>query len=125
MTVQTLFRWIAWLLVLAVALFTLSPIEMRPATQSPADVERFLAFILIGGAFSLGYPKQRIFILLFVVALVGLLEAAQELVPGRHGRLHDGMIKALGALLGGAAAILADQCLKLQRRRAKSQSKAA
>jgi VanZ family protein len=39
-----------------------------------------------------------------LVGIVGVLELAQNIVPGRHGRLPDGMVKASGALLGAAFA---------------------
>jgi VanZ family protein len=109
MTVRVVFRWVAWLLVAAVAAFTLSPIEMRPVTAAPAGVERFIAFAAIGGAFGLGYPRSRIGVFLLVIGIAGLLEAAQHLVPGRHGHLQDAITKAAGACLGVAAAQWVDR----------------
>jgi hypothetical protein len=53
MTTKVFFRWVAWLLVIAVAVFTLSPIELRPVTAAPANLERFAAFAVIGAAFCL------------------------------------------------------------------------
>jgi hypothetical protein len=102
--ITVLFRWVAWLLVVAVAFSTLSPIQLRPTLGAPADVERFIAFALIGGAFGLGYPKHRFVIVLLVIGLAGLLEASQHLVPSRHGQLHDFVAKGLGALTGALAA---------------------
>ncbi|MBM6584316.1 hypothetical protein ILT44_29410 [Microvirga sp. BT689] len=107
MTPNSFFRWIAWLLVLAIAVFTLSPIEFRPITAAPVSLERFVAFAAIGTALCLGYPKHRLHILVLLVGIVGFLEVAQNLVPGRHGRLPDGVVKASGALLGVAFAMLA------------------
>jgi hypothetical protein len=103
---RTFFRWVAWLLLLAIAVFTLAPIEFRPGTGAPAGLERFLAFAAIGTAYCLGYPKHRLPILVLLVGIVGLLEIAQNIIPGRHGRLPDGMMKASGALLGAAFATL-------------------
>jgi uncharacterized protein YqgC (DUF456 family) len=108
MSGTTIFRGIAWLLVLAVAVMTLSPISQRPVTAAPADFERFLAFAMVGGAFCLGYPKHRIGVILLVIALVGVLELAQDLVPGRHGRLQDAALKAAGALFGIAIGMFID-----------------
>ena len=93
-------RWIAWLLVAAIAFVTLSPIEARPVTEVPADLERFIPFVVLGAVFCLGYPKRRLAVLLLVVALAGSLEALQLLVPGRHGRIHDGVVKAVAAAIG-------------------------
>src|SRR4051812_14039356 len=97
------FRCLAWVLVLVVAGATLSPIELRPVTSAPADIERVVAFGLIGASFWLGYPQRR-GIVLVVIGLAGLLEAAQMLVPGRHGTLHDFLVKGLGALAGALIA---------------------
>jgi VanZ family protein len=104
MTLKIFSRWLAWLLVLAITVFTLAPIELRPTTAAPVSLERFAAFAAIGAAFCFGYPKHRLYMLVLLVGIVGLLEAAQNLVPGRHGRLPDGLIKASGALLGAAFA---------------------
>jgi hypothetical protein len=104
MTPKVFFRWVAWLLVFAIAVFTLSPIEFRPVSVAPVSLERFAAFAAIGAAFCLGYPKHRLYILVLLVGIVGVLELAQNIVPGRHGRLPDGMVKASGALLGAAFA---------------------
>jgi VanZ family protein len=106
MTPKTFFRWVAWLLVLAITVFTLGPVEIRPVTGASASVERFAAYALLGTTFSLGYPKHRLSILVLLIAAVGFLEFAQNYVPGRHGHLSDGLIKASGALLGATLVTL-------------------
>ncbi|WP_420846242.1 VanZ family protein [Microvirga brassicacearum] len=116
MTFEVFFRWVAWLLTLAILAFTLSPIEHRPVTSAPADLERFAAFVVTGAAFWLAYPKQRFGIMLLVTGGGALLETAQALVPGRHGRLEDGLIKALGTLLGAAIALLIEREIKRRRK---------
>src|SRR4051794_6538367 len=93
-------RWAAWLLLAAIVFVTLSPIGLRPDTGAPASLERFAAFVALGGAFCLGYPRHRVPILLFMVAVAGALEALQHLVPGRHGRITDAAVKDLGAAAG-------------------------
>ena len=104
MTTKIFFRWAAWLLVLAIAVFTLAPIELRPISGAPANLERFAAFTVIGVCFGLGYPKHRLAILLVVIGIVGTLEIAQHLVQSRHGRIPDSIVKAAGALFGLATA---------------------
>jgi VanZ family protein len=104
--ISVLFRCAAWLLVAAIALSTLSPLALRPVTGAPADVERFVAFVVMGAAFCLGYPKRRLIIVLLVIGLASLLEASQYLVPSRHGQIHDFVVKAFGGLVGALAAIL-------------------
>jgi hypothetical protein len=106
---SVVFRWMAWLLLAAVAVFTLCPIALRPVTSAPADLERALAFALIGGAFCLGYPKHRLAVVLFVIGLAGLLETTQNLVPGRHGQLRDLTVKVFSALIGALAAALLER----------------
>ena len=93
-------RGAAWLLVVAVVVSTLSPIQLRPASGAPADAERFVAFALTGGMFCLAYPRQRLIIALLVIGIAGVLEALQHVVPGRHGHMHDLMVKVLGAIAG-------------------------
>ena len=109
MTIKVFFRWVAWLLVLAIAVFTLAPIGLRPISGAPANLERFAAFAVIGVCFGLGYPKHRLAILLVVIGIVGTLEIAQHLVPSRHGRIPDSIVKAAGALLGLAAAMITER----------------
>ena len=41
---------------------------------------------------------------LLVVALAGILEAGQTLIPGRHGQVHDLLVKALSAAVGALVA---------------------
>ncbi len=106
MTTKAFFRWTAWLLVLAIALFTLVPISLRPISGAPVNLERFAAFTVIGACFGLGYPRHRFAILLVVIGIVGGLELAQHLVPSRHGRLPDSIVKVAGALLGLATAAI-------------------
>ncbi len=109
MALRLLFRCAAWLLLGAVAFVTLSPIELRPVTAATPDLERIAAFAAVGGAFCLGYPKLRFRVLFLVIVAVALLEAMQNLVPGRHGQLQDGAMKASGALCGAALALLIDR----------------
>ena len=114
MTTTVFFRGVAWLLVAAIVTITLSPLELRPNLELSERWERFVAFAVIAGVFCLGYPKHRIYIIVLVIGMIGLLEMAQKFVPGRHGRLlRDGMPKVLGTLCGAMIAILIERCIKL------------
>jgi hypothetical protein len=105
---KVFFRWVAWLLVCAIVIFTFSPVEYRPATAAPISLERLAAFAAVGAAFCLGYPKHRLSILVLLLGAIGFMEVAQNYVQDRHGRLLDGLEKEAGALLGAAfAAFLA------------------
>ena len=97
-------RWIALALAVAIAAVTLGPISFRPMTTAPADIERAIAFALFGGAIALGHFRNRDLIIgvLLAVVFAALLEAGQNFVPGRHGQMHDFLIKALAIILGAA-----------------------
>lgn len=112
MTNRVIFQWVAWLLVTAVVVFTVAPIEFRPNTGAPASLERFIGIAMITGAFCLGYPKHRIGILVLIIGAVGFLEVIQDILPGRHGRKVDLAIKVAGALLGGASAMMFERLRK-------------
>jgi drug/metabolite transporter (DMT)-like permease len=109
MTIRLLSRWLSWMLVLAIAVVTLAPIELRPVTAASANWERSAAFMALGALFCLGYPRHRWRIVGLVIALAGLLELLQHMSPSRHGRLPDGLVKAAGALLGVALAVSAER----------------
>jgi VanZ family protein len=100
------FRSVAWLLLAAVAVFTLSPIEFRPVTGVPFDLERFGAYAVIGAAFCLGYPKYHVRVLLFLIGTAGLLEVTQNFIPGRDAYFDDDLVKVFGAVAGAAFAMV-------------------
>src|SRR5690349_1260633 len=104
MTPKVFFRWIAWLLLVAMAVFTLSPIGARPISGAPVSLERFAAFAAIATAFCLGYPKHRLMTVMLLIGLIGFLKFTQNYAPDRHGRVPDGLEKASGALFGAAFA---------------------
>jgi hypothetical protein len=89
----------------AIAFVTLCPIGLRPHFGS-ANNERFTAFFALGALVALAAQRRSLGALALVVFLAFGLEAAQSLVPGRHGMLSDAIVKALGGVLGCAAAQL-------------------
>ncbi|WP_152045250.1 VanZ family protein [Aureimonas psammosilenae] len=88
-----------------VAYVTLSPIEQRPVIAG-IGIEHVAAFGVIGGLFGLAFPRRVLPSFLFVIACAACLEAAQHLVPGRHGRWVDLGMKALGSCLGFGGAMI-------------------
>ena len=93
----------AWLLLAAIAFSTFSPIELRPHTGHVV-AERFLAFVALGCAFGVGYPRRLSLAAgVTILAAVGL-EAVQLLIRGRHARLIDAGEKLAGGLVGLAIA---------------------
>jgi hypothetical protein len=115
MDMKSLIRCVAWALAAAVTVFTLSAIEARPTMGSSADVERFIAFSVMGGAFALGYPNRSLSVVGMMIAMVSVLEIAQILVPGRHARFNDALVKAGAAVIGVAIGIAAVRSKNLRR----------
>jgi VanZ family protein len=98
---QTKFwRVVAWALLIAIAIATLGPIGIRPITGEPPQLERLLAYVLMGAAFALAYPRQFLVISIGIVAVAGALEVLQLVDPGRHGQVPDFLAKAAGGLIG-------------------------
>ena len=108
-----LWRWVGWLLVVAAVAFTLSPIELRPTSTAPANLERFICYAAATAAVCLGYPRRAWQIILLMVALASALEVLQQLVPGRHGHMRDLVFKIAGTLIGAVTAFMATQVPKL------------
>ena len=97
---RTVFMYLAWSALLAVAIVTLSPIGMRPRLPMPVDLERAAAYLAVGLLFALAYPRHVWLALAIVVLGLLGLEWLQGLRPDRHARLGDAMVKGAGALFG-------------------------
>jgi VanZ family protein len=93
-------RLCAWLLATVVTFATLGPPVYRPHSSLGQDGEHALAFILIGVAFGLAYPRQRPMVASAAVVVIGLLELLQLWAPGRHARLEDFLVDVLAAGAG-------------------------
>ncbi len=106
---------IACMLLAFVVFVTLSPIQLRPRTGHPV-LERFVAFLMVSGAYTLALPRRAGLIAVLMVAAAFVLEAAQQLAPTRDPDVRDALVKSFGALAGVAAARLIDG--ELMRRRA-------
>lgn len=95
-------RAFAWLLAIAVTFATLGPPGLRPHSDLGQDGEHAFAFILIGLAFGLAYPRRRFATAAIAVVLIGILELMQLWAPGRHARLEDFLVDAATACVGFA-----------------------
>ncbi|MER9652999.1 hypothetical protein NKJ26_05710 [Mesorhizobium sp. M0152] len=85
---------------LAIIIFaTLSPIQLRPHIAE-ANVERALAYVLLGFALAIGFPHRLYQAAIFVIATAGVLELLQIIDPGRHAQFVDGLVKALAGIIG-------------------------
>jgi VanZ family protein len=101
-------RIIAWLLTAAVTFATLGPARLRPHSDLGQDGEHALAFVLVGLAFGLAYPRRRLLTSGIAVLLIGVLELLQLWMPGRHARWEDFVVDALAACVGIAMAAALD-----------------
>ncbi|MBX5092610.1 VanZ family protein [Rhizobium lentis] len=100
MMIFKLARPLAWLLLALILFVTVSPIGLRPDTITTVNTDRGGAYVLLGLAFALAYPKQwKLVAVLLIIGAVAI-EYLQYLTPTRHPRLHDAGIKAMGAALG-------------------------
>ncbi|MDF0522006.1 VanZ family protein [Bradyrhizobium yuanmingense] len=104
-------RTFAWLLAAAVTFATLGPHGLRPHSDLGQDGEHALAFVMVGLAFGLAYPRRRLLSAAAAVVLIGVLELMQFWAPGRHARLVDFLVDAGTACLGFALAAAADWLL--------------
>src|SRR6201996_3558540 len=104
--IMIILRLFAWLLAAAVTFATLGPPRYRPHMPVTHDGEHALAFILVGLAFAVAYPRQRLLAAGISVVLIGILELLQLFVPGLHARLEDFIVDALTTLAGFAMATI-------------------
>jgi VanZ family protein len=109
-------RIIAWLLTAAVTFATLGPARLRPHSEFGQDGEHALAFVLVGLAFGLAYPRRRVLTAGAAVVLIGVLELLQLWMPGRHARLEDFVVDALAACAGIAVAAMLNWTMQRMRR---------
>jgi VanZ family protein len=109
-------RIIAWLLTAAVTFATLGPARLRPHSDLGQDGEHALAFVLVGLAFGVAYPRHRLLTAGIAVVLIGVLELLQFWMPGRHARWEDFIVDALAACAGIAVAAVMDWTMQWIRR---------
>ena len=111
---QSLFKCLTVVLLLAILVLSLVPAEFRPETGLPHNVEHGGIFALLGGAMVLGYrPRFWAWVTLGPL-FAAVIEVLQLGVPGRHARLSDFLVDAGMVLLGSACAIF---LLKIQQTR--------
>ena len=107
MTLNTALRVLAWLLLAGLIFVTLSPINLRPISPLPTQVERAAALMVVGFVFALAYPRRLWLVAFIVLGSTVLLEVLQLASPSRHGRLIDVAVKLVGGAAGLAAGALA------------------
>jgi VanZ family protein len=98
------FRLTAWVFIAVLVMLTIAPPSARPDSGVPHHLEHFASFFIAGALWYMGYPRRLLLCLTLALLFAGGLELLQMLVPGRHARLIDFAVDALGAWTGSAAA---------------------
>src|SRR5436190_16282057 len=106
MTPRKLFQAIGWLCVLVIVMLSLVAPSLRPVTLVPHNLEHIAIFAITGLALGLGYPGRTAYRMAMLVIFAAAIELAQFYAPGRHPRLIDFVVDALGACAGVALAAL-------------------
>jgi len=109
-------RLFAYSVFAAVSFATLGPADLRPRSDLGHNGEHALAFVLVGLAFAMGYPRQRLLAAGLTVVMTGVLELGQLFVPGRHARLEDFLVDAAANLFGFGVVWILDLTMSLMRR---------
>jgi VanZ family protein len=99
------------LAVVAFAVLSLVPIELRPHTGFAGPLEHIAAYAIAGGLLTLGYYKRnQPFVGVLSLSLyAAILEIAQIWVPGRNPSVIDFVASSAGALIGSALVWIALQ----------------
>lgn len=93
-------RGIAWSLAAAIVVLSIVPPHLRPETVLPHGFEHFAIFCATGIAFSAGYRRKPLHLLVSLVIFSGIVEILQLFAPGRHARLTDFVVDASAVCAG-------------------------
>jgi hypothetical protein len=99
-TPTTALRLAAWLLLAGLVFVTLSPVDLRPISPLPTQIERAIALTIVGFVFALAYPRRLVLVAVIVLGATIGLEVLQLVTPSRHGRWPDVAVKLLGGSVG-------------------------
>jgi VanZ family protein len=83
----------------------------------PHFVEHFGIFLATGIAFALGYCTTYWLQFVPLIAFTAAIEFAQLWIPGRHARLSDFIVNALGVSLGLGFDLARTRVIRLQSQR--------
>jgi VanZ family protein len=92
-------RVCSWLLGFAIILLSVVPADLRPITAAHG-VEHSVIFFLLGFALGLGYPGRYRLSAIVILIFTAAIELLQLIAPGRHARVSDFVVDAIGAVIG-------------------------
>ncbi len=107
-----LFRICAWLCLGVIGALSLVAPSLRPVTFLPHDFEHAAIFLAAGLAIALGYPNRATPHMIGLTLFAASVELAQFYAPGRHPRVSDFVVDALGACAG---VVVASMLTRLRR----------
>ena len=99
-TILATARIIAWIIVTGLITVSLVPASLRPGTGVSHNLEHFGSFLLAGIVWCIAYADRLVLWLGTMPVLAGGVELLQIFVPGRHARLSDFAVDALGGCVG-------------------------
>ena len=97
----------AWTLLITIVILSLVPAHYRPVTALPHSLEHLTIFFAAGLAFGIGYPQRHRFQFPALLVFTAVIEMAQLVVPGRHARLTDFVVDAVGIMTGLSLGLIA------------------
>ncbi len=115
-------RVVAWMGVLALAFYSLSPPALKEAAGgepgTPGQINHAFAYGVTAVALRWAYPRANPLRTLLLLAVYGCaLEGFQNLVPGRSPKVIDALSSGLGAAVGAMAGVpLLARLTRLKRR---------
>ena len=100
-----IWRAAAWLCVLALAFYSLTPPALKEAAGgepgTPGPINHAVAYCITGIALRWAYPTASAArVVLFLLAYGGALELLQSFVPGRSPRVTDALANGFGGAIG-------------------------
>jgi VanZ family protein len=107
--VTRLFRAGGWVCLAAIGALSLVAPSMRPVTFLPHSFEHVAIFLAAGLAIALGYPNRATQHAIALTLFAAAIELAQFYAPGRHPRVSDFVVDALGACAGIVIALMLTQ----------------
>jgi hypothetical protein len=99
-TILAITRVIAWIIVIGLIMISLVPAPLRPGTGVSHNLEHFGSFLLAGILWCIAYTDRLVLWLGTMPVFAGSVELVQVFVPGRHARLSDFAVDALGGCVG-------------------------
>ena len=99
-TILATTRVIAWIILIGLIIISLVPAPLRPGTGVSHNWEHFGSFLLAGVIWCIAYADRLLLWLGTMPVFAGSVELLQIFVSGRHARLSDFAVDALGGSVG-------------------------